>query len=94
MMKAAMKSRRGRGAASIANRLLRRVRDFAQVNEEPIITRQVALGALELLEIDAMGSTKWNRAILATSSTSLTASGRRREPRGDVARARHHRGSL
>ena len=57
---------RSRGTPRIANRLLRRVRDFAQVNEEPVITRQVALGALELLEIDAMGFDKMDRAILAT----------------------------
>jgi Holliday junction DNA helicase RuvB len=57
---------RSRGTPRIANRLLRRVRDFAQVNEEPIITRQVALGALELLEIDAMGFDKMDRAILTT----------------------------
>jgi Holliday junction DNA helicase RuvB len=57
---------RSRGTPRIANRLLRRVRDFAQVNEAPIITRQVALGALELLEIDAMGFDKMDRAILET----------------------------
>jgi len=57
---------RSRGTPRIANRLLRRVRDFAQVNEEPVITREVALGALELLEIDAMGFDKMDRAILAT----------------------------
>jgi holliday junction DNA helicase RuvB len=57
---------RSRGTPRIANRLLRRVRDFAQVNEAPIITRQVALGALELLEIDAMGFDKMDRAILIT----------------------------
>jgi Holliday junction DNA helicase RuvB len=57
---------RSRGTPRIANRLLRRLRDFAQVNEEPVITRQVALGALELLEIDEMGFDKMDRAILAT----------------------------
>jgi holliday junction DNA helicase RuvB len=57
---------RSRGTPRIANRLLRRVRDFAQVNEAPIITKQVALGALELLEIDAMGFDKMDRAILET----------------------------
>ena len=57
---------RSRGTPRIANRLLRRVRDFAQVNEEPIVTRKVALGALELLEIDEMGFDKMDRAILAT----------------------------
>src|SRR5271167_3657532 len=56
---------RSRGTPRIANRLLRRVRDFAQVNELPIVTREVALGASELLEIDACGFDKMDRAILA-----------------------------
>jgi Holliday junction DNA helicase RuvB len=41
------------------------VRDFAQVNEAPVVTREVALGALDLLEIDAAGFDKMDRAILA-----------------------------
>ena len=41
------------------------MRDFAQVNELPIVTREVALGASELLEIDACGFDKMDRAILA-----------------------------
>jgi Holliday junction DNA helicase RuvB len=57
---------RARGTPRIANRLLRRVRDFAQVNNAPIVTREVALGALELLEIDQCGFDKMDRAILAT----------------------------
>src|SRR5690349_1461705 len=56
---------RSRGTPRIANRLLRRVRDFAQVNGAPVITREVALGGLELLEIDAAGFDKMDRAILA-----------------------------
>jgi Holliday junction DNA helicase RuvB len=56
---------RSRGTPRIANRLLRRVRDFAQVNEAPIVTRSVALGALELLDIDAAGFDKMDRAILS-----------------------------
>jgi Holliday junction DNA helicase RuvB len=55
---------RSRGTPRIANRLLRRVRDFAQVNEAPIVTREIALGALELLEIDTAGFDKMDRAIL------------------------------
>src|SRR6185437_8778648 len=55
---------RARGTPRIANRLLRRVRDFAQVNEAPVVTREVALGALELLEVDARGFDKMDRAIL------------------------------
>jgi holliday junction DNA helicase RuvB len=56
---------RSRGTPRIANRLLRRVRDFAQVNELPRVTREVALGAAELLEIDAYGFDKMDRSILA-----------------------------
>ncbi len=56
---------RSRGTPRIANRLLRRVRDFAQVNNAPIVTRDVALGALELLEIDACGFDRMDRSILA-----------------------------
>jgi holliday junction DNA helicase RuvB len=55
---------RARGTPRIVNRLLRRVRDFAQVNEAPVVTREIALGALELLEIDAAGFDKMDRAIL------------------------------
>ncbi len=56
---------RSRGTPRIANRLLRRVRDFAQVNDAAIVTREVALAALELLEIDACGFDRMDRAILA-----------------------------
>jgi holliday junction DNA helicase RuvB len=56
---------RSRGTPRIANRLLRRVRDFAQVNGAPVVTREVALAALELLEIDACGFDRMDRAILA-----------------------------
>jgi Holliday junction DNA helicase RuvB len=56
---------RSRGTPRIANRLLRRVRDFAQVNAASLVTREVALGALELLEIDACGFDRMDRAILA-----------------------------
>jgi len=56
---------RSRGTPRIANRLLRRVRDFGQANETPIIGREVALAALELLEIDGCGFDRMDRAILA-----------------------------
>lgn len=55
---------RSRGTPRIANRLLRRVRDFAQVHNAPVVTHEVALEALELLEIDAQGFDKMDRAIL------------------------------
>ncbi len=55
---------RSRGTARIANRLLRRVRDFAQVKGDGIITRELAEGALELLRIDALGLDDMDRQIL------------------------------
>jgi holliday junction DNA helicase RuvB len=55
---------RSRGTPRIANRLLRRVRDFAQVNEAPIVSQKIALSALEMLEIDAAGFDKMDRSIL------------------------------
>ncbi|HJV67195.1 MAG TPA: Holliday junction branch migration DNA helicase RuvB [Geomonas sp.] len=59
-------ARRSRGTPRIANRLLRRVRDYAQVRAGGVITREVADQALELLEIDQMGFDMMDRAILLT----------------------------
>lgn len=55
---------RSRGTPRIANRLLKRVRDYAQVRGEGIITLQMANEALELLEIDKMGLDKLDRRIV------------------------------
>jgi Holliday junction DNA helicase RuvB len=59
-------ARRSRGTPRIANRLLRRVRDFAQVKNHPVVHRDVAREALALLEVDAVGFDKMDRAILLT----------------------------
>ncbi|MSQ48194.1 MAG: Holliday junction branch migration DNA helicase RuvB [Deltaproteobacteria bacterium] len=59
-------ARRSRGTPRIANRLLRRVRDFAQVKTDGEVTRAVACAALALLEVDAAGFDKMDRAILLT----------------------------
>jgi holliday junction DNA helicase RuvB len=59
-------ARRSRGTPRVANRLLRRVRDFAQVRADGIITRQVAKDALLLLEIDEMGFDPMDRLIMLT----------------------------
>ncbi|MCC5877241.1 MAG: Holliday junction branch migration DNA helicase RuvB [Candidatus Sumerlaeia bacterium] len=56
---------RSRGTPRIANRLLRRVRDIAQVRHEGVITPEIALQALDLLEIDEMGLDLPDRAFLA-----------------------------
>ena len=59
-------ARRSRGTPRIANRLLRRVRDFAQVKADGVITLRVVQDALELLEIDEMGFDQMDRMILLT----------------------------
>ncbi len=56
---------RSRGTPRIANRLLKRVRDFAQVKADGVITRDVADGALKMLEIDKKGFDKMDRQILS-----------------------------
>jgi Holliday junction DNA helicase RuvB len=57
---------RSRGTPRIANRLLRRVRDFAQVRADGVITDQVARDALALLEVDAHGFDETDRKLLLT----------------------------
>lgn len=57
---------RARGTPRVALRLLRRVRDFAQVRANGIITRQVAQEALSLLEIDDLGLDDSDRRVLMT----------------------------
>lgn len=59
-------ARRARGTPRIANRLLRRVRDFAQVRGQGRVTRQAVLDALALLEVDEAGFDRMDRAILLT----------------------------
>jgi Holliday junction DNA helicase RuvB len=59
-------ARRARGTPRIANRLLRRVRDFAQVRAQGVISKPVADQALQLLEVDRQGFDKMDRAILLT----------------------------
>ena len=59
-------ARRSRGTPRIANRLLRRVRDYAQVRADGVITRQVVQETLLLLEIDEMGFDQMDRMILLT----------------------------
>jgi Holliday junction DNA helicase RuvB len=59
-------ARRSRGTPRIANRLLRRVRDFAQVRADGRITAAVCHDALELLEVDAHGFDEADRRLLRT----------------------------
>ncbi len=59
-------ARRSRGTPRIANRLLRRVRDFAQVRAQGFITRDVADTALQMLDVDERGFDRMDRRILST----------------------------
>ena len=59
-------ARRARGTPRVANRLLRRVRDFAQVEGDGIISREVASHALDMLEVDDRGLDRMDRHILLT----------------------------
>lgn len=59
-------AKRSRGTPRLANRLLKRVRDFAQVKYDGVITRQVADFALDILDVDRLGLDNNDRAILNT----------------------------
>jgi Holliday junction DNA helicase RuvB len=59
-------ARRSRGTPRIANRILRRVRDFAQVEAEGVITREVAMYGLRMLDVDDRGLDKMDRNIMLT----------------------------
>jgi Holliday junction DNA helicase RuvB len=59
-------ARRSRGTPRIANRLLRRVRDFAQVKADGRITSTVAIAALQMLQVDPEGFDALDRRLLAT----------------------------
>lgn len=59
-------ARRARGTPRIANRLLRRVRDYAQVKADGRITKQVTEEALRMLEVDAIGLDKMDTMLLLT----------------------------
>ena len=59
-------ARRGRGTPRVALRLLRRVRDYAQVRANGKITRQVAKDALDLLNVDPLGLDDIDRKVLLT----------------------------
>jgi len=55
---------RSRGTPRVANRLLRRVRDFAEVRHEGAVTHEICIAALELFQVDNMGLDKLDRDIL------------------------------
>ena len=89
-------ARRSRGTPRIANRLLRRVRDYAEVRADGIVTKDVAARALEFLEVDHQGFRHHGPKAPSASHRQV-----QRRPRGNrqpvlVPRrgAQHHRGRL
>ena len=61
---AAELSTRSRGTPRIANRLLRRVRDYAEVRADGVVTREIARTALEIYEVDEHGLDRLDRGVL------------------------------
>ncbi|MDZ4182777.1 MAG: Holliday junction branch migration DNA helicase RuvB [Candidatus Cloacimonadaceae bacterium] len=59
-------ARRSRGTPRIANRLLRRVRDYAQIIGDGVITLEIALAALEMLQVDHAGLDEMDKRLLLT----------------------------
>jgi len=59
-------ARRSRGTPRVANRLLRRVRDFAEVRHEGVITHEISISALALFQVDEEGLDKLDRDVLLT----------------------------
>jgi holliday junction DNA helicase RuvB len=59
-------ARRSRGTPRVANRLLRRVRDFAQVKGNGVITKAIAMQALQLLDVDTFGLDDMDSRIIKT----------------------------
>jgi holliday junction DNA helicase RuvB len=59
-------AQRSRGTPRVANRLLKRVRDFAEVRGAGVVTAEIAASALDLLEVDDLGLDRLDREILRT----------------------------
>ena len=68
--------RRSRGTPRVANRLLKRARDYAEVRGDGTVTAEVAQAALELLEVDELGLDRLDREILRAICEQLRAAGR------------------
>jgi Holliday junction DNA helicase RuvB len=64
-------ARRSRGTPRIANRLLRRVRDYAEVRADGVITRDIAKSALEVYDVDELGLDRLDRAVLSALTRSF-----------------------
>jgi Holliday junction DNA helicase RuvB len=65
-------ARRARGTPRVANRLLRRIRDFAQIDGNQTVTFEVARDALDRLDVDELGLDEMDKRILSTIITKFT----------------------
>jgi holliday junction DNA helicase RuvB len=63
---------RSRGTPRVANRLLKRVRDFAEVRSQGVVTGDVAAEGLEMLEVDRAGLDRHDRSLLSTIATKFS----------------------
>ena len=59
-------ARRSRGTARVANRLLRRVRDYAEVRADGVVTEAVAVSAMDMLDVDPNGFDAMDRRLMRT----------------------------
>ena len=59
-------ARRSRGTARITNRLLRRVRDYAEVEGDGVVTGEIAISAMDMLQVDPNGFDAMDRRLLQT----------------------------
>ena len=75
-------ARRSRGTPRIANRLLRRVRDFAEVRADGIVTMDVAQAALAVYDVDQLGLDRLDRSVLSALVRSFRRRARRRVDAG------------
>ena len=80
---------RSRGTPRIANRLLRRVRDYAQVRADGTITREIARAALAVYDVDELGLDRLDRSVLSALCRSFGGG----PGRADHARGRGRRGA-
>jgi Holliday junction DNA helicase RuvB len=64
-------ARRSRGTPRIANRLLRRVRDYAEVRADGVINRDIAKAALAVYDVDELGLDRLDRAVLSVLTRSF-----------------------
>ena len=89
-------ARRSRGTPRVANRILRRVRDVAEVRHAGAITAEIAAEALELLEVDEEGLERTDRELLEAIVAQVRRRAGRAVDAGGLARrgARHDRGRL